>query len=101
MQNLRIGIAGYGIVGKRRHKSLLKIKNIKVVAICDKKIKNERINRSGIKLLKNYKKLFLENIDAIIICMTNDIAPVVTLDAIKKNIHVFAKNLQVEIWKIF
>ena len=53
MQNLRIGIAGYGIVGKRRHKSLIKIKKIKVVAICNKKIKKERTNSSGIKLLKN------------------------------------------------
>ncbi|MDC0233355.1 Gfo/Idh/MocA family oxidoreductase, partial [Pelagibacteraceae bacterium] len=92
MQNLQIGIAGYGIVGKRRHKSLSKIKNIKVVAICDKKIKNEGINRSGIKLLKNYNKLLLEGIDAIIICMTNDIAPLVTLEAIKKNIHVFCEK---------
>lgn len=92
MQNLRIGIAGYGIVGKRRHKSLLKIKKIKVVAICDKKIKKERKNSSGIKLLKNYKKLLIEDIDAIIICMTNDIAPVVTLEAINKNIHVFCEK---------
>ena len=92
MQNLRIGIAGYGIVGKRRHKSLSKIKNIKVVAICDKRIKKEYISNTGIKFLNNYKNIFDEKIDAIIICMTNDIAPLVTLDAIKNNIHTFCEK---------
>ena len=45
---LKVGIAGYGIVGKVRHKSLNKCSNIRVVAICDKNFKT-----NSFKLSKN------------------------------------------------
>jgi|TARA_Y100000031_G_scaffold94680_1_gene104034 NAD(P)-dependent dehydrogenase (short-subunit alcohol dehydrogenase family) len=33
---LRVGIAGYGVVGKRRHFYIDQNPNMKVVAVCDK-----------------------------------------------------------------
>ena len=31
----RVGIAGYGIVGKRRHQYLMKHPKVEVVSVCD------------------------------------------------------------------
>ncbi len=92
MKYLRVGIAGYGIVGKRRHKSLSKIKSVKIVCICDKKFKKNNFNNNNITYFNNYKDLINNNIDAIIISLTNDLASEVTCAALKKNIHVFCEK---------
>jgi len=101
----RVGIAGYGIVGNRRHISIKKIKKMKVVAICDKKFLKKRIAlQNGIIKYNNYIDLITHGLDILIVCMTNDIAPKVVSKAIKSNLHVFCekppgKNLS-DIYKI-
>ena len=59
--NLKIGIAGYGDVGKKRKKILDSISGIKIVAISDNNPKH-RIQSKEIKLFNNYKKIFNENL---------------------------------------
>ena len=46
-----MGIAGYGIVGQRRHNSISKFKNFRVTAICDKNL------NAFNNIKKNIKKL--------------------------------------------
>jgi glyceraldehyde-3-phosphate dehydrogenase/erythrose-4-phosphate dehydrogenase len=41
LKTLNIGIAGYGTVGRRRHKSIKKVKNFNVIAVCDRKFKKD------------------------------------------------------------
>ena len=55
----KVGIAGYGIVGKVRHKSLNKCSNIRVVAICDKNFKTNSF-KNNIHYFTNYKRLLKE-----------------------------------------
>tara|TARA_Y100000590_G_scaffold463126_1_gene629075 strand:- start:23 stop:1060 length:1038 start_codon:yes stop_codon:yes gene_type:complete len=89
---IKVAIAGYGIVGKRRHKCLNKIKNVQVIGVCDRNsFENINLNKK-IKFFDNYHKLLNENIDALFVCMTNDIAPEVTYMALKKNINVFCEK---------
>jgi len=87
----KVGIAGYGIVGKVRHKSLNKCSNIRVVAICDKNFKTNSF-KNNIHYFTNYKRLLKENIDILIVCLTNQLAPIVTLEGLKKNCHVFCEK---------
>ena len=54
--NLKIGIAGYGYVGKKRRKILDKISRIKIVAISDNNPKHKILSKK-IKFFKDYKKL--------------------------------------------
>ena len=89
--NLKIGIAGYGDVGKKRKKILDKISGIEIVAISDKNPKYTILNKK-IKFLKNYKKLFNEKIDIIFISLPNKYAADATRIAIKNNIHVFCEK---------
>ena len=36
MKRLRVGIAGYGIVGSKRHSCLKMHRNVDVIAVCDR-----------------------------------------------------------------
>lgn len=92
MSKLKVGIAGYGIVGKKRRQCVEKNKNLKLVAICDQIFKKDTIDENGIKIFTNYKNLINTNIDLIIVCMSNDIVSNVVVDSLKKNIHVFCEK---------
>ena len=91
LKTLNVGIAGYGIVGRRRHKSIKKVKNFKVIAVCDRKFKKVK-KYKNILQFTHYKKLLTQKIDVLFICLTNDVAAKVTIEAIKKGIHVFCEK---------
>ena len=89
--DLTIGIAGNGVVGRKRRKILDNIYGVKIVAISDKNPKY-RILSKEIKFFSNYKKLFNENLDVLFISLPNKYAADATRTAIKKNIHVFCEK---------
>jgi predicted dehydrogenase len=90
---LKIGIAGYGIVGKRRHDVIKQNPAMHVAAVCDRKFNGQGKLDDGVSYYDNYKVL-LENeaLDALIICMTNDIAPEVTMAGLNSGLHVFCEK---------
>ena len=88
---LKVGIAGYGDVGKKRKKILDSISGIKIVAISDNNQKH-RIQSKEIKFFNNYKKIFNENLDILFVSLPNKYAADATKMAIKKNIHVFCEK---------
>ena len=88
---IKIGIAGYGVVGKKRKKILDGIAGIEIVAISDKNLKNKILNKK-IKFFKDYKKLFDEDLDILFISLPNKYAADATIRAIKKNINVFCEK---------
>ena len=92
MKRLRVAIAGFGIVGKRRFNCLKKINFIDVVAVCDRNNSENYNLKKGTSFHNNYKELFRYNLDIIFICMTNDIAPIVTLASLKNNLNVFCEK---------
>ena len=89
--NLKIGIAGYGVVGKKRKKILDKIFGVEVVAISDINVENKVHNKS-IKFFKNYKDLFKEDLNILFVSLPNKFAAAATEEAIKKNINVFCEK---------
>ena len=90
-KKLNIGIAGYGIVGKRRGAFIKRNSNMDLKAVCDKNFSSDSDER-GIKMFNNYKDLFKEPLDAIFICMTNDVASKVTIEALECGFHVFCEK---------
>jgi predicted dehydrogenase len=88
----KVGIAGYGIVGKRRHVCVDQHKNLELVAICDRTYPSDASNLEGISYYKNYKQLLKEKLDLLIVCLTNDIAPEVTIAGLKAGLHVFCEK---------
>jgi len=89
---LKVGIAGYGIVGERRRKCVDNHPRMRVVAVCDRKFGGDGKFEDGIQFYKNYHRLLEEELDVLIVCMTNDMAPEVTIAALNRGLHVFCEK---------
>jgi predicted dehydrogenase len=89
----RVGIAGYGVVGKKRRVCIDSNSNLKVVAVCDQTFSSSGIMDDGVKYYSEYKQLIKnENLDILFVCMTNDILPEATIFALENNLHVFCEK---------
>ena len=89
---LNVGIAGYGVVGKRRKFCIDINPNMEVKAICDKDFNNSNNVLNGVKCYNSYLKLLNEDIDVLFVCMTNDMTTEVTIAGLQKGIHVFCEK---------
>ena len=89
---LKVGIAGYGVVGRRRHKCVDQHPDMKMIAVCDKNLSVESRIVDGVKEYKNYKELLKEDLDLLLVCLTNEIAPEVTIAGLEKGLHVFCEK---------
>ncbi len=90
--SLRVGIAGYGVVGKRRRHFIDAHPHLKVVAVCDQVFHGDGSFDDGVRYYKHYKSLFTENLDILFVCLTNDINPQATIDGLSNNLHVFCEK---------
>ena len=59
MINLRVGIAGFGIVGKRRKEVIEKHNSMKIIAVCDQVFRDAGKFDDGIKVLRMIKAIKL------------------------------------------
>ena len=91
MNLIKVGIAGYGIVGKRRGECIKNNPKMDLVAVCDKNFENDS-KFNGLKYYQNYNSLLEHDLNAIFICMTNDIAAKVTIKSLEKKLHVFCEK---------
>lgn len=89
---LKVGIAGYGIVGKRRRRFIDLHPQLKTVAVCDRVFPDDGSFEDGVHYYNNYQKLLGENLDLLFVCMTNDIAPEVTIAGLERGLHVFCEK---------
>ena len=92
MNKLKVGIAGYGVVGKRRRECVDMHPNTEVVAICDQFFLDDKTMNDGIRYYKNYKQLLEEKLDILIVCLTNDINPEITIAGLESGLHVFCEK---------
>lgn len=90
-RKLRVGIAGYGVVGKRRRHYIDLYPDLELVAVCDRTFDREQ-TVDGVKAFTDYKALLGEALDVLFICLTNDIAPEVTIAGLKHGLHVFCEK---------
>lgn len=89
---LRVGIAGYGVVGKRRRSFIDRHPRLRTVAVCDRTFDRDGAQVEGIPAFTHYARLLDEPLDAIFVCMTNDIAPEVTMAGLNRGLHVFCEK---------
>ena len=91
-QILNVGIAGYGIVGKKRHECINMVEGARVVAICDRNFDEATNLGKGIKTFHSYEQLLEEKLDVLFVCMPNDMASKVTVAGLEKGLHVFCEK---------
>lgn len=89
---LKVGIAGYGVVGKRRREVIDLHPDLKTVAVCDRKMVGLNTLTNGVKCFDNYWQLLDEDLDILFVCLTNDIAAEVTIAGLEKGCHVFCEK---------
>ena len=90
---MKVGIAGYGVVGKTRLSSILKNTSYKITAISENNsIAREDIPKN-IKVFEDYQSLIeSSNIDIIFISLPNKFAANATILSLKKGLHVFCEK---------
>lgn len=91
-QPLRIAIAGYGVVGKRRREFIDAHPALKTVAVCDRTFDGNGQLEDGVPYFRTPDELLAQDFDALFVCMTNDIAPDVTIAGLEKGVHVFCEK---------
>ncbi len=91
-KKLRVGIAGYGVVGQRRRHFIDAHPDMEVVAVCDRTFTDEGARSDGARALVTYPQLLAEDLDVLFVCLTNDIAPEVTMAGLEKGLHVFCEK---------
>jgi predicted dehydrogenase len=91
-KKLRVGIAGYGVVGKRRRYFIDKHPHFKTVAVCDRYFDRAGEFDDGVKFFPNYRDLLNERLDVLFVCLTNDVAPEVSVAALSAGLHVFCEK---------
>jgi predicted dehydrogenase len=89
---LRIGIAGYGIVGRRRHACLIANPLTTVVAVCDQSPLAAAELSPEVAFLSSYVDLLDMGLDALFVCMSNDMTAEVSVAALNSGLHVFCEK---------
>ena len=92
MKIFKVGIAGYGIVGKRRHQYINEHPSLCVTAVCDQSLSNDYQGFPGIACFNNYKDLLNTELDVLFVCLPNNIAAEVTIAGLEKGLHVFCEK---------
>jgi predicted dehydrogenase len=89
---LKVGIAGFGVVGKRRKACAERHPRLQVVAVCDRSFGDAGTFPDGVRYYPDYKSLLNEEIDILIVCLTNEISPEVTIAGLERGLHVFCEK---------
>ena len=92
MTELKVGIAGFGVVGKRRKECADRHPNLRVVAVCDQTFDGDGQLDEGINYYQDYRHLLKEELDILIVCLTNEIAAEVTIAGLESGLHVFCEK---------
>jgi predicted dehydrogenase len=92
MSLLKVGIAGYGVVGKRRKECVDRNPHMEITAVCDRMFDKETKITNDIRCYQEYQQLLTEELDVLIVCLTNEIAAEVTIAGLEKGLHVFCEK---------
>lgn len=92
MSDLRVGIAGFGVVGKRRKDCVDRHPNMRVVAVCDQTFGGEGTLGDSVRHYRDYRRMLAEDLDVMLVCMSNDMAAEVTIAGIEAGLHVLCEK---------
>lgn len=89
---LRVGIAGFGTVGKLRKIYIDKHSRMKVIAVCDQIYTTSFTHDEGYNCFSDYTQLLDEPLDVLFVCMPNYLAAEITMKALERGLHVFCEK---------
>ena len=90
---MKVGIAGYGVVGKTRHRSIESNTSYQVSAISESNEEARTFIPAGIEVYNDYKSLITSaDIDVIFISLPNQFAAEATCLSLQNCLHVFCEK---------
>ncbi|MGK2226396.1 Gfo/Idh/MocA family protein [Devosia sp.] len=90
--SLRVGIAGHGVVGSRRHQCFDKNPDTTVVAVADQRFADSEPPKD-VSAYPDYRSMIAsEELDMVVVCLTNDVAADATIAGLEKGCHVFCEK---------
>lgn len=90
---LKVGIAGYGVVGTRRRQVADGHPGLRTVAVCDITLGGEGVFGDGVRYYTHFARLLeKEDLDILFVCLTNDLNPEATIAGLEKGLHVFCEK---------
>lgn len=88
---LRVGIAGFGIVGRRRRHFIDLHPSLRTVAVCDQAFGAEtRID--GLRCFPTFEALLDEPLDVLFVALPNYVSAAVTMAGLERGLHVFCEK---------
>lgn len=91
-ERLRVGIAGYGVVGKRRRVHIDEHARLRTVAVCDQHFAETGVMADGVRAYRDYRELLAQPLDAVFVSLPNYLAPEVAIAALERGVHVFCEK---------
>ena len=92
MRTLNVGIAGYGVVGKKRRECIEQHPQLQLTAICDQHFQNSGTMPDGVRYYHDYRQILAERLDILFVCLTNDLLSTVTIAGLENSMHVFCEK---------
>jgi len=89
---LRVGIAGYGVVGKRRRRFIDQHPNLRTIALCDQNFDEPARMSDGVRCFPHYEQLLEEPLDVLFVSLPNYMAADVTIAGLQRELHVFCEK---------
>jgi predicted dehydrogenase len=91
-RSLDIGIAGYGVVGRIRHRFIDQHPQLRVAAVCDRAFSEPAVLEGGVRAYPSYEELLDQRLDALFVCLPTYLAAEVTIAALERGLHVFCEK---------
>ena len=90
---MKVGIAGYGVVGKTRHRSIESNTSYQITAISESNEEARKFIPADIKIYNDYKSLIASaDIDVIFISLPNQFASEAACLSLQRGLHVFCEK---------
>ena len=89
MKEIKVGIIGFGKMGRIRKKIIDSNPNLILEGICDISPPNKK---TSINFCYNYHDLLKKDIDAVFVCTPNKFSPEIVVSALKNKKHVFCEK---------
>ena len=90
-KKLKVGIAGYGVVGKRRRAVIDALDCFEVVCVSDRLLGDGFLD-DGVQHFGDYKKLLKQDLDILFVSLSNDINADATISGLERGLHVFCEK---------
>jgi len=91
-KKLKVGIAGYGVVGKRRRFYIDQHPLLEMVAVSDQTFDGAGELADGIRYFDKIEELLKCNLDVLFVCLPNYLAPASTIKGLERGLHVFCEK---------